>query len=152
MNPRQRTEVHLARLRSVALNTAVGVVAAACSPFKTVDPMPGPYDTYETGDGVEVWENVLAGATWTSTGNVTVTVSGPFTLSAPTVTGGVLVGSSSGDEEWGGEVDPDDGATEVLLFFNLMDGDLVVDTVVVHLDVTGTPSTGAEVPTYTTQS
>lgn len=152
MNPRQRTEAHLERLRAVALNTAVGVVATACFPFKTVDPMPGPYDTYETGDGRAYWEYVLAGATWTSTGNVTVTVSGSLSLSEPTVTGGALVGGEASGVTWTGEVDPDDGATEVALRFDILDGDVVVDTVVVHLDVSGAPSTGAEVPSYTTQS
>lgn len=144
MNPRQRTLDHMTRLRGLALNAAAGALTSACYQYKVVDPMPESYPYEDTGlDDV-----CTADAVWTSTGNVVINLSCPSAIGEPSVTGAVLVSGTlepTTSTSWSGEVTPDDGVTEVVLSFPIKD-DPMGRSLVLHLDVSATPTAGASVP------
>ena len=141
MTPRARTLVHLERLRAIALGTAAGAATSSCVGFKVVDPIPDS-DYRETG----LSYSTSASAVWTSTGNIILNVDTTRTLGDPTLTGGTLVDGSGDGGHWSGEIDPDEGATEVVLSFPLTDDSGVATELVVHVYTTDTPTTGASVP------
>lgn len=141
MKPRERTIVHLERLRAIALGAAAGAATSSCVGFKVVDPMPDS-DYRETG----LSYTTSASAVWTSTGNVVLTVDTLRTLGDPTLTGGTLVDGGGEGSHWAGEIDPDDGAAEVVLSFPLTEADGSVTELVVHVTTTGTPTAGDAVP------
>lgn len=138
MKPRERTLVHLERLRAVMLGAAAGAATSSCVGFKVVDPIPDS-NYRETG----LSYSTSASAVWTSTGNFVLTVDTVQTLGDPTLTGGAVVDGSGDGGHWSGEIDPEDGATEVVLSFPLTDDGGTVTELVIHVYTADTPTTGA---------